>query len=40
MGLTSRDERAEPAGIRFELAGVARVEQLRPLWLALHRHHR
>jgi ribosomal protein S18 acetylase RimI-like enzyme len=40
MGATPGDQGAEPAGDRFELAGVARVEQLRPLWLALHRHHR
>jgi ribosomal protein S18 acetylase RimI-like enzyme len=41
MGATTGDdEGAGPAGVRFELAGVERVEELRPLWLALHRHHR
>ena len=28
------------AGVQFELAGAADVDRLRPLWVALHRHHR
>jgi ribosomal protein S18 acetylase RimI-like enzyme len=40
VGATPRDGEAGLAGVGFELAGVAAVEQLRSLWLALHRHHR
>jgi ribosomal protein S18 acetylase RimI-like enzyme len=40
MGATPRDDEAEPAGVRFELADGPWIEQLQALWLALHRHHR